>query len=171
MLPFLLSLCAAGGEYFKIASIDSATGRGVPLVELTTTNGISVYTDRHGIVAWNEPGLMDRDVYFSVRSHGYIFPSRGRKLRTMRGESVVLNIERVNIAERLYRITGQGIYRDSILTGTPVLPDVIPLYRQRRGDGSAVYSTESGLKSAEPVGRVWRNPMEVLILDPAAAVR
>jgi hypothetical protein len=26
----------------------------------------------------------------------------------------VLKIERVNIAERLYRITGQGIYRDSI---------------------------------------------------------
>jgi len=92
----------------------------VPLVELKTTNAITVFTDSNGIVAWNEPGLMDRDVYFSIRSHGYLFPSPGRTLRVTRGGSVVLKIERVNIAERLYRIAGQGIYRDSLLTGTPV---------------------------------------------------
>ena len=107
-------------EYFKITVVDAATGRGVPLVELKTGNAITVYTDSNGIVAWNEPGLMDRDVYFSIRSHGYLFPGDGRKLRVTRGDSVVLKIERVNIAERLYRITGQGIYRDSILTATPV---------------------------------------------------
>jgi hypothetical protein len=30
-----------------------------------------------GIVAFNEPGLMDREVYFHVRSHGYEFPADG----------------------------------------------------------------------------------------------
>ncbi len=125
LLALLLSTMVAASqpnrsEYFKITVIDAATGRGVPLVEFKTTNEITVYTDSNGIVAWNEPGLMDRDIYFSIRSHGYFFPRQGRKLRTTRGASVVLKIERVNIAERLYRITGQGIYRDSILTGTPV---------------------------------------------------
>jgi len=126
LLPSLLLSSTAAvaqsnpSEYFKITVVDAATGRGVPLVELKTTNAITVTTDSNGIVAWNEPGLMDRDVYFSIRSHGYVFPSPGRTLRVTRGGSAVLKIERVNIAERLYRITGQGIYRDSGLTGTPV---------------------------------------------------
>jgi hypothetical protein len=30
-----------------------------------------------------------------------------------------LKIQRLNIAERLYRVTGEGIYRDSVLTGFP----------------------------------------------------
>ncbi len=125
LLSVVLSTTAAVSqpdptEYFKITVVDAATGRGVPLVELKTTNAITVVTDSNGVIAWNEPGLMDRDVYFSIRSHGYQFPGPGRTLRVTRGGSVVLKIERVNIAERLYRITGQGIYRDSLLTGTPV---------------------------------------------------
>jgi hypothetical protein len=36
------------------------------------------------------------------------------------GGSATLRIERINIAERLYRMTGAGIYRDSLLTGHPV---------------------------------------------------
>ena len=31
-----------------------------------------------------------------------------------------IKLKRVNIAERLYRITGAGIYRDSVLLGQPV---------------------------------------------------
>ena len=110
----------SANEYFTITVIDSATGRGVPLVELKTTNEITVHTDSNGVIAWSEPGLLDRDVYFSVRSHGYRFPGNGTRLRTTRDRSVVLTLERLNVAERLYRITGQGIYRDSILTGIPV---------------------------------------------------
>ena len=114
---------AAGpAEYFKIQVADSVTGRGVPLVELRTVNNIRYYTDSNGIVAFYEPGLMNQEVFFFVESHGYEFPKggfgyRGTKLRTLPGGSAVLKIGRVNIAERLYRVTGQGIYRDSILTG------------------------------------------------------
>ncbi len=112
-------------KYFKIQVVDRQTGRGVPLVELRTTNNIRYFTDSHGIVAFNEPGLMDRDVFFFVESHGYEFPKdgfgmQGTRLKTVPGGSAVIKINRVNIAERLYRITGQGIYRDSILTGHPV---------------------------------------------------
>ena len=57
-------------EYFAIRVVDEKTGRGVPLVRLSTNNRIVSYTDSNGVVAWNEPGLMDRDVYFQVDSPG-----------------------------------------------------------------------------------------------------
>lgn len=106
--------------YFEIHVVDRQTGRGVPLVELKTTNNIRYYTDSNGIVAFCEPGLMDREVFFHVRSHGYEFPKdgfgyRGVRLKTTPGTTATIRIDRVNIAERLYRVTGQGIYRDSIL--------------------------------------------------------
>jgi len=108
-------------EYFKIQVVDSRTGRGAPLVELRTVNNIRCYTDSNGIVAFYEPGLMNREVFFFVESHGYEFPKdgfgfRGARLKTLPGGSAVLKIERINVAERLYRVTGQGIYRDSVLT-------------------------------------------------------
>ena len=111
--------------YFKIQVVDRQTGRGVPLVELRTTNNARYYTDSNGIVAYYEPGLMDREVFFFVESHGYEFPKdgfgmNGTRLKTSPGGSAVIKIDRLNIAERLYRVTGQGIYRDSVLTGTPV---------------------------------------------------
>ncbi len=36
------------------------------------------------------------------------------------GGAAVIKIKRINIAERLYRVTGEGIYRDSILVGHAV---------------------------------------------------
>jgi hypothetical protein len=115
----------SSNKYFKIQVVDRQTGRGVPLVELRTTNKTRYYTDSNGIVAYYEPGLMDREVFFFVESQGYEFPKdgfgmNGTKLKTSPGTNAVIKIGRLNVAERLYRITGQGIYRDSILTGTPV---------------------------------------------------
>src|SRR6185436_18875501 len=113
---------AATNDYFKIAVVDEQTGRGVPLVELRTVNNISLWTDSNGIVAFEEPGLMEQEVYFHVKSHGYEYPkdgvdNRGVKLKSSRGGKTTIKIKRLNIAERLYRITGEGIYRDSILVG------------------------------------------------------
>jgi hypothetical protein len=114
------SALPAAGEYFVIKVIDAKTGRGVPLVRLATNNHITCYTDSNGVVAWNEPGLMDRDVFFQIDSPGYEFSGGGKTLHTTRGSAVELKIRRLNIAERIYRVTGQGIYRDSILAGYPV---------------------------------------------------
>ena len=116
---------ASAHDYFQIQILDEETGRGVPLVEVTTVNGICHWTDSAGLVAFHEPGLMDRDVFFSIKSHGYEFPKdgfgfRGKRLKTTSGGRAVLKIRRLNIAERLYRITGGGIYRDSSLLGQPV---------------------------------------------------
>ena len=109
-------------RYFTIEIIDEQTSRGVPLVELQTVNNIRYYTDSNGVVAFYEPGLMNRDVFFHIKSHGYEFPAdgfgyRGEMLRTTPGGVERLSIRRKNIAERLYRITGQGIYRDTVLVG------------------------------------------------------
>jgi len=115
----------ASANYFKIQVVDRQTGRGVPLVELRTVSNIRYFTDSNGIVAFYEPGLMDKEVFFFVESHGYEFPKdgfgfRGIRLKTTPGASAAVKIDRLNIAERLYRVTGQGIYRDSVLTGHPV---------------------------------------------------
>ncbi len=116
---------AAADRYFGIRVVDSQTGRGVPLVRLATVNGIVHFTDSAGWVAFHEPGLMDTDVFFRVSSHGYEYPAdgfgiRGIRLRTTPGTSAQVEIARQNLAERLYRVTGGGIYRDSVLLGQDV---------------------------------------------------
>jgi hypothetical protein len=123
--PSASSAADSSREYFTIQVVDRQTGRGVPLVELRTTNSIRCFTDSNGIVAFREPGLTDREVFFFVESHGYEFPKdgfgfRGVRLKTTPGTTAVIKIDRLNIAERLYRVTGQGIYGDSVLTGRTV---------------------------------------------------
>ncbi|HER35170.1 MAG TPA: hypothetical protein ENO19_06850 [Halothiobacillaceae bacterium] len=117
---------------FQIRVCDRDTGRGVPLIRLTTTNHITHVTDSAGVIAFHEPGLMDREVFFDVSGHGYTYPKdgfgfRGVRLRTTPGASATIHVDRVNIAERLYRLTGQGIYRDSVLLGleTPIAEPVL----------------------------------------------
>lgn len=110
---------------FVVRVVDAATGRGVPLVELRTTNGIVFHTDNAGLVAFEEPGLLGRRVYVHVESHGYTrkadgFGYRGAALETKPGGEATIRIDRVNVAERLYRITGQGLYHHSIRAGRPV---------------------------------------------------
>lgn len=107
---------------FAITVVDEQSGRGVPLVELRTVHGICLWSDSKGIVAFDEPGLMGKDVFFHVRSHGYEFPPdrfgmQGKALRVVPGGQAKLLIRRINLAERLYRITGAGIYRDTVLVG------------------------------------------------------
>jgi hypothetical protein len=110
---------------FRIQVVDAETGRGVPLVELRTVNQIRYITDSNGVAAFDEPGLFNRKVFFYVRSHGYEAPKdgfgyRGAALEVTEGGSARIAIQRLNIAQRLYRVTGAGIYRDSTLTGDPI---------------------------------------------------
>lgn len=128
LLSFFLltgTACAAQEKYFAIRVVDEATGRGVPLVELRTVHNVRYYTDSAGYVAFHEPGLMNTRVFFHVSSHGYEFPEdgfgfRGTRLAVVPGGEATIRIRRVNIAERLYRVTGAGIYRDSHLLSRPV---------------------------------------------------
>lgn len=125
----LLARCVSAADdsahrYFTITVLDDQTGRGVPLVELTTTNHIRHCTDSNGIVAFYEQALMGTDVYFHVKSHGYTYPKdrfgySGVSLKPVGGGSAVIRVKRENIAERIYRVTGEGIYADSLLVGRP----------------------------------------------------
>jgi hypothetical protein len=128
-LPLVLALIstAAGDEPrpFGIRVVDEATGRGVPLMTLRTTNEIRYVTDSAGWVAFDEPGLLGRDVFVFVEGDGYTFPKdgfgmQGKTLKTEPGGRAELKVARTNVAERLYRITGGGTYADSVKLGEAV---------------------------------------------------
>jgi hypothetical protein len=77
------------------------------------------------VAALDEPGLMGRAVFFHVKSHGYEhapdrFGYRGTTLKVTPGGGARLTITRLNIAERLYRVTGAGIYLHSVRAGRRV---------------------------------------------------
>jgi hypothetical protein len=123
------AVAPAADPWAEIRVVDAATGRGVPLVELETVNSLKFVTDNAGRVAFQEPGLMGREVFFTVRSHGYEakkdgFGIAGARVTPRAGQVSEITITRKNIAERLCRLTGEGLYRDSVLLGrkTP-LPD------------------------------------------------
>jgi len=116
------SRAVAAERPFQIQVVDEETGRGVPLVELETVNQVRYVSDSHGYVSVNEPGLWGQKVFFHVRSHGYEFKPdgfgyRGRAIELTAGGSAILRLKRLNIAQRLYRVTGADIYRDSLLLG------------------------------------------------------
>ncbi|MGE3818764.1 MAG: hypothetical protein AB7I30_04965 [Isosphaeraceae bacterium] len=122
---FTLALAAtlpASGAPFTITVVDDQSGRGVPLIELTTVNHVQYVTDSAGVVAVDEPGLVGQTVFFHVKGHGYEhskdgFGYRGKAFKIVEGGSGTIKVTRRNVAERLYRLTGEGIYRDTLRSG------------------------------------------------------
>lgn len=137
LLPLVVVASALGEEgrhvrepYFGIRVIDEQTSRGVPLAELRTVNDITLVTDSAGWAAFDEPGLMNGEVFFHVSSPGYDFSAdgfgvRGVRLKPSPGATATIKLKRKNIAERIVRVTGQGIFRDSELLGSDT-PKGIP---------------------------------------------
>lgn len=121
-LSFALARFAIAEDPFAIQVIDEGTGRGVPLVELGTMDNQLYVTDSAGRVAFHEPGQMNVPVWFTMHAHGYDLPvdgfgMTGRQLTPQPGARATIKIKRRNIAERLVRLTGLGIYRDTVLLG------------------------------------------------------
>jgi hypothetical protein len=120
-------------------------------------------------VAFYEPELMNQEVFFFVRSPGYEFPKdgfgfEGIKLRTVPGGSAILRIRRHNLAERLCRLTGEGIYRDSLLLGQPLPPTYQPLRGGVLGCDSILAAVYRGKvywfwgdtqRAGYPLGNFW----------------
>jgi hypothetical protein len=139
LMSFALAAVARGEpatKPFAIHLIDEKTGRGVPLVYLTTTYKQTYVTDSNGYVAFDEPGLMTGDeVWFDIKSYGYESPVglldyHGVALKPTAGGAAEVKLKRSQIAERLYRLTGFGIYRDTIRLGKKA-PIVEPLLNAR----------------------------------------
>lgn len=130
-LMALLPALAAAAAPFRIEVVDAATKRGVPLVQLTTSGYISYYSDSAGIVAFDEPGMLGHSVFFMVRTDGYINADQmtcgferacaqpGVLLPTTPGGRATIYLNRTQPAERLYRLTGGGLYRDSVIAAAP----------------------------------------------------
>ena len=92
-----------------------------------------------------------KDSFFGIiqKTYGVIVPKdgfgmRGRALNVTEGGTAELKIKRINIAERLYRVTGAGIYRDSVLTGHPVPIQRPVLYGQVLGSDSVLTAIYQG---------------------------
>ncbi|MEJ5275559.1 MAG: hypothetical protein WHU94_06585 [Thermogemmata sp.] len=133
-----------GAPYAEIRVLDAESGRGVPLVELETVHHVRFVTDNAGRIAVGDPDLLDREVFFYVHSHGYEVPKdgfgfRGVRLTLQAGQPSVIRLKRRQIAERLCRLTGEGLYRDSVLLGyrIPQLPaggrEAVTAERRARG--------------------------------------
>lgn len=121
-----------GPPPFEIRIVDEESGRGVPLVELRTVDQRRFVTDSAGRIAFADRELSGQRVFFHVRSHGYEFPAdgfgmRGRAVEIAPGGSTEWRIRRLNVAERACRLTGAGIYADSLALGRPVPPGFRPL--------------------------------------------
>ena len=151
LTPLLLAslLAAEPDKPFAITVVDAATGRGVPLVELRTVHHVRLVTDSNGVAAFHEPGLMNQTVFFGVFGHGYECPKdgfgfRGKRLEVRPGGSATIKVDRVNLAERLYRITGAGVYRDSLLVGAKVPIKEPLLNAQVLGSDSVMNAVHGG---------------------------
>ena len=93
--------------------IDKRTLRGLPLVSLAFPAG-EQSTDSQGIAAYCNPDKMGA-LTVPVSSHGYA--SKTVSLQASPGGVAQIELESTFAGERLYRITGQGTYRDSLLLG------------------------------------------------------
>lgn len=152
LLLALATTLPAAGAPFAITVIDDQTGRGVPLIELTTVNHVQYVTDSAGVVAVDEPGLIGQSVYFHVKGHGYEhvkdgFGYRGKALEITEGGSGTIQVTRLNIAERLYRMTGEGIYRDTLRVGRSA-PTRLPVLNAR------VFGSDSVINAIHG-GKLW----------------
>src|SRR5690349_14209044 len=107
-LLLLSTLPDSTSPWAEIRVTDAATGRGVPLVELETVNNLRSITDNAGRMAFQEPGLMGRQIFFTVHSHGYEvkkdgFGFAGTRVTPQAGQVSEIKVTRRNIAERLCR--------------------------------------------------------------------
>jgi len=105
-------------EPVKIEVVDKSNGWPVPLVQLKTTNDTSFVTDNAGVVAFDAPEFMGRETWLTVHSHGYEldkdgFGNRGVRFTPKPGGTLKIEIERKQIAKRLGRLTGGGIFAES----------------------------------------------------------
>ncbi len=103
---------------FRIEVVEKENGWPVPLVFLETTHHLTFVTDNAGLIAIDAPELIDRDVYFHVRSDGYEiaadgFGFRGVRLHPTSGGTARVEVTRTMLAKRLGRLTGAGQFAQS----------------------------------------------------------
>ncbi|VTS04150.1 hypothetical protein [Tuwongella immobilis] len=109
----------------EIRFLDSETGEGIPLIEAISVNSLRWVSDNAGRIAIQEPGWDGQERFFQLRTHGYEIPKDGFGIAGIRvtlkaTTPAIVKLRRVNLAERLCRLTGEGLWRDSWMLGYPV---------------------------------------------------
>lgn len=108
----------------RIELVDRENGWPVSLVELRSTHDTRHVSDNLGLIAIAEPDLLDREVWFHVRGHGYGVPKDGFGYEGVRatlkaGGTCRIELERRIIAKRLGRLTGAGLFAEGAVLGIP----------------------------------------------------
>ncbi len=105
-----------------VRCVDSATGRPIPAVRISILNYIDAWTDSNGWAAFAEPDFarLTRSLWVKFAADG--FEGAGFHLNATLGRSVVVKLSRLELAERLYRVTGASIFGDSVRLGVPLSP-------------------------------------------------
>ncbi|MDR0522125.1 MAG: hypothetical protein LBH00_09780 [Planctomycetaceae bacterium] len=102
----------------RIEIREQGTNDPVPLVELRTTHQQRFVSDNAGVIAVDSPELMNQEVWFDVNGYGYdvkpdAFGSKGVRLVPEYGKTLRIDVQRKNIAKRLGRLTGAGLFAES----------------------------------------------------------
>jgi len=112
-------------EHHELQVLDAATGRPVPAIRLLI-DGRQHWTDNGGRAAFFDLDDMSTSRPIEVFSHGYRHTPGYVDVIPVPGGSSIIEVERVNVAERLVRLTGGGTWRDSVILGHSV-PAAEPL--------------------------------------------
>jgi hypothetical protein len=128
-ITLLFPLTLLAEEPCRIEIVDRENGWPVPLVELRSTHETRHVSDNLGLIAIDEPDLLNREVWFHVKGHGYSvakdgFGSEGVRATLQPGGTFRIEVDRSNIAKRLGRLTGAGLYAEGEKLGiAPPLPE------------------------------------------------
>lgn len=133
----------------RIEIVDKENGWPVPMVELRSTHETRFVSDNLGLIAMDDPDLLDREVWFHVKGHGYGVPKDGFGYEGVRttlkaGGTFRIQVERRILAKRLGRLTGAGLFAEGQKLGsTPPLPE------------TGVYGCDSVLTTAHDGKLFW----------------
>lgn len=102
----------------RIEIVDKESGWPVPLVELRTTHQTRFVSDNAGVIAFDLPELMGKEVWVDVSGHGYGVPKDGYGysgvlLTPAPGKTLRVYVERHCLAKRVGRLTGAGLFGES----------------------------------------------------------
>jgi hypothetical protein len=114
-VAILLSYQASAASYCRIEVTEEGSGWPVPLIELRTTHQLRFISDNAGLIAFDAPELMGVETWFDVIGHGYEVPKdgfgyQGVRLKPEPGKTLRVKVKRTNIAKRLGRSTGGGLF-------------------------------------------------------------
>lgn len=125
-LLLLLSCASFAAEPCRIEIVDKQNGWPVPMVELRSVHDTIHVSDNLGLVAIDDPDLLDKEVWFHVKGHGYGvakdgFGFEGVRATLKAGGKFRIELERRNLAKRLGRLTGAGLFAEGEKLGIPAL--------------------------------------------------